>query len=153
MRTFVLATVLLAVPGAALADVDLTISHWNENHPEAASTLGDWVRQYPQAAHRLFQWNRHHPLRSRAFIRWMSERPQETLDDFLAAHKDWRASQTLLKRRRDAVESLIAWARAHTDATREIAVDEQGFSWLGFHLFGPLWDPGHTNAQAHAVTP
>ena len=148
------AAVGLIIPASGLAEVGPLIAHWQENHPEAALALGDWVKKYPEGAGRLFKWNRHHPLRAHVFVEWLAEHPEEGLDAFVAAHKDWPASGNLLKPQREAIESLIAWARAHPEAAGDLATNERGFAWVGFHVFQKSWIPAEPTAvSAKAARP
>ncbi len=116
------------------------ISGWDKNHPEAAASLATLVRSNPVAAGRMFLWNRDHPLRSQSFVAWINEHPDKSLDDFIASHRYWPVVDLVIKPYRALFEAFIAWGRAHPDATRDLASEPRGLSWVGFHTFGDLWD-------------
>ena len=132
--------ILMASSAGFAGEVSPVISGWNANHGEAASTLANLVRSNPEAARRMFLWNRDHPLRSQSFVAWINEHPDQSLDDFLASHRYWPVVDLVIRPYRATFEAFIAWGRAHPDAARDLASQPRGLAWVGFHVFGDLWD-------------
>ncbi len=116
------------------------ITHWDQQHPAAASTLASLVRDNPKAAGRMFMWDRDHPRRAQAFLAWINGRPNESLDDFVSAHHRWPVIQLVIEPYRATFEAFIAWGRAHPRAAQDLASEPRGLAWVGFHTFGGLWD-------------
>jgi hypothetical protein len=136
-------------------EVSSEISSWDRTHPAAAATLASLIRDNPEGARRLFLWNRDHPLRAQAFVAWINGHPDQSLDDFLVSHRYWPVVDLVLKPYRPTVEAFIAWGRAHPDAAQDLASQPRGLAWVGFHVFGDLWDsqkPGvPTDAPEQAI--
>jgi hypothetical protein len=136
-RLLLVWTLVLSGTGLA-AEVAPALAGWDHNHPKAAAALADVVRNNPEAARRMFLWDHDHPLRSQAFVAWTTEHPEQGLDDFIAAHRDWPVIDLVIQPFRATFEAFISWARAHPEAARDLASEPKGLAWVGFHFFGDL---------------
>jgi hypothetical protein len=125
---------------AVAAEVPASIGHWTDAHPEATFALVAWTQKSPATARRFFWWDRSHPLRAEAFLRFLIEQPQAPVEAFDSAHPDWPAVRLVLQKvDRDALDGLVAWARAHPAAVQDLLGTTRGFAWVGFHPLHALW--------------
>ncbi len=115
--------------------VDLT--GWADTHPEAAQSLSQWVQDNAGSAKVFFAWDesQRKTPKAKAFIVWALTQRGETVNQFSAAHPDWKDFARLVDSESVGLDRLVRWCAEHPTAAEELEPATAPFAWLGKHLY------------------
>ena len=109
------------------------VDTWPMAHPDAAKDLVGWAKSEPVGAKKFFAWDEQHSDQAKDMVNWAVNKPNETVDQYAAAHKN-QPVEALIKEHHATADGFTSWTRKHKDAAKSLMSYPKGLSWAGKNL-------------------